>query len=242
MTIKIFIGTSPNGEDKEIEEIYEHTLRENSKENIEIHWMKLSNDKNSIWGGWNTTKWFTPFSGLRWAIPHACNFEGKAIYTDVDMINFKDIKELFNLELKGKPFAARKGPRWGHELCVMLIDCQLAKKYIWDIEKLKRRKDSHSFHRNLIASNPMLIQEIDSRWNCLDGEDRKIEDIYQLHFTNMSSQPWSPIWYKGEKTPHSRKDIIEKYNELKSIINSKKKGGAEPVLDDKEIVDYEILL
>lgn len=158
------------------------------------------------------------------------------------MINFKDIKELFNLELKGKPFAARKGPRWGHELCVMLIDCQLAKKYIWDIEKLKRRKDSHSFHRNLIASNPMLIQEIDSRWNCLDGEDRKIEDIYQLHFTNMSSQPWSPIWYKGEKTPHSRKDIIEKYNELKSIINSKKKGGAEPVLDDKEIVDYEILL
>lgn len=70
MAIKIFIGTSPNGEDREIERIYEYSLRKNTKQDIEIEWMKLNKDKNHIWGGWNTKKWFTPFSGFRWAIPY----------------------------------------------------------------------------------------------------------------------------------------------------------------------------
>ena len=100
MSIPIFIGTSPNGEDRDIERIYEYSLRKNSSQDLQIHWMKLSDDKSSIWGGWNTSKWFTPFSGLRWAIPHACNFQGKAIYTDVDMINQKDISDLYNIDME----------------------------------------------------------------------------------------------------------------------------------------------
>jgi len=239
MAIKIFIGTSPNGEDRDIERIYEYSLRKNTSHDLQIEWMKLNNDSSNIWGGWNTSKWFTPFSGFRWAIPHFCNFEGRAIYTDVDMINCHDINELYSIDMNGKPFAARKGNRWGYEFCVMVIDCKKAKEYIWDIKKLKRNSSSHSFHRNNIANSNDLVHTIDSRWNCLDGESLSISEIYQLHFTNMSTQPWKPSWYQGTCEDHPRKDIIAKYLSLEEECNLKKI----PLSDlPKEKIDFKILL
>jgi lipopolysaccharide biosynthesis glycosyltransferase len=215
MAIKIFIGSSPNGEDREIERIYEYSLRKHCTEPLDIEWMKIDKDESNIWGGWNTSKWFTPFSGFRWAIPHFCNYEGKAIYTDVDMINFRDIKDLYYMDMNDKPFAAREGKRWGYEFCVMVIDCAKAKEHIWDIEKLKNNEQSHSFHRKKFAESNDLIQPIDKRWNCLDGEDLQLSEIYQLHFTNMSTQPWKPTWYEGETQKHQRDDIIEIYSKLR---------------------------
>ena len=126
MTINIFIGTSANGEDQVAEMVYEYSLRKNTDADININWMRLNHDKDSFWGGWNTSIWSTPFSGFRWAIPEFQNFKGKAIYTDVDMINFRDIKDLYETDLEGKPFGCKKGTRFGsHEVCVMLIDLSL---------------------------------------------------------------------------------------------------------------------
>ena len=68
----------------------------------------------------------------------------------------------------------------GYELCVMVIDCDKAKDYLWKIKKLRSNTNSHQYHGNLIASSK-LVQEIDKRWNCLDGEDLSISEIYQLH-------------------------------------------------------------
>ena len=89
MDTKIFVGTSPNNYDAEIEMIYEYSLRKHCKSNLEINWMRLSNKDQDFWSNWNTKKWFTPFSGFRWSIPQFCDFKGRVIYTDVDMINFK---------------------------------------------------------------------------------------------------------------------------------------------------------
>ena len=55
--------------------------------------------KQSFWHGWADKNWVAPFSGYRWGIPEACNFEGKAIYTDVDMINMRDMAELIDIEI-----------------------------------------------------------------------------------------------------------------------------------------------
>ena len=49
MTTKIFIGTSPNSYDLEIEMIYEYSLRKHSTTELDINWMKLSNDSNDFW-------------------------------------------------------------------------------------------------------------------------------------------------------------------------------------------------
>ena len=95
MALKIFIGTSANYEDGDAELVYEYSLRKNSSSCLEINWMRLSNQEDSFCSNWNTKGWYTPFSAFRWAVPYLCNFEGRAIYTDVDMINFHDITELY---------------------------------------------------------------------------------------------------------------------------------------------------
>lgn len=240
MSTKLFIGTSPNHSDQTIERIYEYTLLKNTSSSLDIHWMFLNNDKNNYWHDWNTKKWFTPFSGFRWAIPHYCNFQGRAIYTDVDMINLKDISELYEIDMKGKPFAARKGIRWGFEFCVMVIDCEMAGDLIWSLKKLKKKEFAHSFHRNLFA-NSEHVCEINPRWNCLDGEDRSIDEIFQLHFTNMSTQPWKPDWYKGEFKEHPRQDIVDLYKmleqESKDFDCTKNKN-----LKSSDLVEFDILL
>ena len=151
MATRIFIGTSPNGYDAEIEMIYEYSLRKHCESEIDINWMRLTNDKNDFWSDWRTKKWFTPFSGFRWGIPEFCDFNGRVIYTDVDMINFRDISHLFNTKLNGKPFGfvwdaqqdnGKKGadlgvPRGWWCDSVMLFDCEKAKPYMDSIKDME---------------------------------------------------------------------------------------------------------
>jgi lipopolysaccharide biosynthesis glycosyltransferase len=244
MSLKIFIGSSSNNEDAAIESIYEYTLRKNSSIDLDITWMRQSNDFSSIWSGWNTAKWFTPFSGFRWAIPEICNFKGRALYTDVDMINFVDISKLFDIDLKDKPFGSRvvklknipfpsfkiknlakfKNPikisRFsGFQPCVMLIDCEKAKDFLDPVQFQKNDVNIHnsymqSFIKKPFFSESKIFTEIDPRWNCLDGENLPIEEIFQLHFTNMSTQPWEPEWFTGERKLHPREDIVTLFYEL----------------------------
>ena len=211
--VKIFIGSSSNGEDAPIESIYEYTLRKNTDRELNITWMRQR--KEGFWSGFNTPKWSTPFSGYRWVIPELCNFEGKAIYTDCDMINFKDIGELYDTDLEGKPLAARKGKRFGgHEFCVMVIDCKKMKDFLVPVD---RQRVNEFYHHRMIAQfsgNDELVKELDPRWNCLDGENRSVDDMYQLHWTNMATQPWCPPWYTGERKEHPRQDLVDLYTDM----------------------------
>lgn len=216
MALKIFIGTSANYEDGDAELVYEYSLRKNSSSCLEINWMRLSNQEDSFWSNWNTKGWYTPFSAFRWAVPYLCNFEGRAIYTDVDMINFHDITELYETKLDNSVFGCKKGDRFGlYEPCVMIIDCEKAGEIIWDIKKLQKKKNSHEKMKQLILSNNSFCKAVDPSWNCFDGEDLPLNKIKQLHFTNMSTQPWKPSWYRGETRPHPRKDIVELFWDLK---------------------------
>jgi hypothetical protein len=189
-------------------------------------------------GGWNTSKWFTPCSGFRCAIPHFCNFEGRAIYTDVDMINCHDISELYTIDMNGKPFAACKGNRWGYEFCVMVIDCKKAKEYIWDIKKLKRNSSSHSFHRNNIAnSNDLVHTQIQDGIvlaESLSRFRRSINYILLIWYAAMEA-----FMVKGTCEDHPRKNIIAKYLSLEEECNLKKI----PLSDlPKGKIDFKILL
>ena len=213
--IKIFIGSSSNGEDCPTEAIYEYTLRKNCSEELDIVWMRQTNDPKSYWHGWNTVNWPTPFSGYRWAIAEYCNFKGRALYTDCDMINFRDIAELWNTDMEGKPLAARKGNRFGgHEFCVTLIDCARFERYA---VPSSRQKSMDIFHQRSIrqfSGNENLVHELDPRWNCLDGENLAIEDIWQLHWTNMATQPWRPGWFTGTPEEHPRSDLVKLFENL----------------------------
>jgi len=54
-----------------------------------------------------------------------------------------------------------------------------------------------------------IVGNLDSRWNCHDGDGINIEDIWHLHYTNMATQPWRPEWYVGEQLDHPRYDLVK---------------------------------
>jgi lipopolysaccharide biosynthesis glycosyltransferase len=211
-SVRIFIGSSSNGEDAPIEAAYEYSIFQNCSRDVDVVWMRQSNDVDNFWGGWNTPMWSTPFSGFRWAIPEYCNFEGRAIYTDCDMINYRDMAELFDTDLQGKPVAARRGVRFGgHEFCVMVFDCAAFKQHAIPVQRMKRIAETHHRFINKFSGNSDLVHDLDPKWNVLDGENYNISEMYQLHFTNMATQPWTPGWFTGQSKPHPRKDIVAEF-------------------------------
>lgn len=212
MTIKLFIGSSSNGEDKTIEAAYLNSLEKNCSEDLDIVFMRQTHNKESYWSGWATETWPTPFSGFRWAIAEYCDFKGRAIYTDCDMINYRDMKELWEIDMQGKPLAARKGTRFGgHEFCVTVIDCEAFKEHAIPASRAKNISETHQRMIRKFSGNDDLVQSLDPRWNVLDGEDYEFSDIWQLHFTNMATQPWTPSWFTGNTQPHPRQDVVDAY-------------------------------
>tara|TARA_Y100000114_G_scaffold91489_1_gene84960 strand:- start:53 stop:781 length:729 start_codon:yes stop_codon:yes gene_type:complete len=226
--VKLFIGTSSNGEDAKIEMAYEHSIRKNCSRPVDITWMRQTTDETSFWYGWADKNWSTPFSGYRWGIPEACNFEGKAIYTDVDMINMRDMAELVDLEVpKGKLCLARDGKRFGgKEFCVIVFDNAKWKKVVPAVETWKEDATAHHQFINMFIANN-LVGDLDPRWNSHDGDT---DEIYQLHYTHMATQPWQPKWFTGEVQEHPRKDLVEIYE----------KAYDEAVLEGYKLEDYEV--
>ena len=219
--IRIFIGSSSNGEDAEIECAYEYSLRQNCSRELDIVMMRQTNDVDSWWGGWNTPRWSTPFSGFRWAIPEYCGFKGRAIYTDCDMINYRDISELLDIDMEGKPIAARRGNRFGgHEFCVMVFDCAAFEEHSMPVNRMKGIAESHHRFIRKFSGNTDLVHDIDPKWNVLDGENYRIDDIYQLHFTNMATQPWQPSWYTGQTKSHPREDVVKEFQTYVSYASN----------------------
>ena len=242
--IKIFIGTSDT-EDRWIEQIYLYSLFQNTDAELDITFLRPSMFKD-----WNKQGWGTPFTNFRYAVPELCNFEGKAIYTDVDQLNLRDISALYNTDLEGCAFAMAwdglhdNGMEWAQTpkakgwFCdsVMLIDCEKAKEFILPINEIKNcnRNYKHQFVRGI--GNPHkentlgIIKELDPRWNSFDGRDTSwygdeilpvagtpeaddvipnfdLDEIYHIHFTSMSRQPWHPIYSPWGKTTYIRDDI-----------------------------------
>ena len=71
-----------------------------------------------------------------------------------------------------------------------------------------------------------MIHPISSKWNSFDGfitddpkldgaENRKLGgsyelgEIYQLHWTGLSSQPWHPKYTPHGKSIHPRPDLVK---------------------------------
>ena len=233
--VKIFIGTSANGEDAEAEMTLEYTLRKHSSEPIEITWMRQTKDLTSPWGGWKTNQWATPFSGFRWAIPEVCNFEGRAIYMDVDMICLKDIALLFNEPIEDKHAMKVKMYGGRHEYSVILFDNAKCKDILPFLDALRTTKQIMNTIPNQIKSH---TGNIDPIWNALDGESYGIEQMGILHYTRMASQPWKPKWFKGQTVPHSRQELSDLWFKLK---DEAKAMGYTPTIDYEPFGNYNII-
>jgi hypothetical protein len=236
--IRIFVGTSANNEDAEAEMVLEYTLKKHTTHPIDITWMRQSRDETSIWGGWKTDRWSTPFSGLRWAIPEACGFHGRAIYMDVDQLNLRDIADLYATDLRGCAMAARRGARFGgHEFCVIVMDCERLGDLLMPVARMKPNRDIHHRYIGMFSGSDQVF-DLDPRWNCHDGDGLPLDDIWHLHYTNMSTQPWKPEWFTGKNEEHPRQDLVKLWQDMRAeaVLN-----GYTPQLSNETYGDYNII-
>jgi lipopolysaccharide biosynthesis glycosyltransferase len=236
--IRIFVGTSANNEDAEAEMVLEYTLKKHTTHPIEITWMRQSRDETSIWGGWETDRWSTPFSGFRWAIPEACAFHGRAIYMDVDQLNLRDIADLYSTDLRGCAMAARRGARFGgHEFCVIVMDCGRLGDFLMPVSRMKPNRDAHHRYINMFSGSDQVF-DLDPRWNCHDGDGLALDNIWHLHYTKMSTQPWKPKWFTGKVEEHPRQDLVKLWHDMRAeaVLN-----GYTPQLSNETYGDYNII-
>lgn len=208
--VRVFVGTSPDGDDAEAEIALEHSIRSRSSLPVEITYMRLNRDPASPWysdpdrrKGHDSSNWVTPFSGLRWAIPRACGYQGRAIYCDVDTLCLADIAEFWSLPMRGA-MMAREASRF----CIVLIDCAKARA-LEPLANARRR--------------PGVVDPFPDgqNWNCLDGETLAVGDpaMKWLHFTSIDSQPHLSLslarlaaqgrrhWYEGPVRAHWRPEL-----------------------------------
>lgn len=230
-TIKVFVGCDPNNCDLEQMMVLDYSIHKHTKLPVEIVWMQLSRDPNSYWysnpetgEGWNTTKWSTPFSGFRWAIPEYCGYVGRAIYMDADVVILDDLAKLWQHPIEGKSVVAAKTSADMTRLCTSLWDCDKAAKVIPSVDQLKNNIDGHKEMMKLFKKNKKLIQPYQNSYNCVDGENLVIKDIKILHYSDMGTQfshkyamprvskEGFKHWFDGKVMSHPRQDLIELFD------------------------------
>lgn len=241
--IRIFVGCAPNHEDAESQAVLEYTLRKHASEEVQITWMRLSRNPTSpfycdVAGGlgWRTERWATPFSGFRWAIPELCNYEGRGIYTDSDVMFFADVAELWRQEIPEGKVVLAKGGQHGWRYCVSVWDCERMQARLPHFNYLRSDPDAHSKLCNFFKAHPELVQQFEGNWNCLDGERLPLNDpqLKALHYTDMSTQPHLAFamtrlqgkgkrhWYNGPIRMHPRVDVEMRFYEL--LLEADKNG------------------
>ncbi|MEM1082114.1 MAG: hypothetical protein AAGH65_11080, partial [Pseudomonadota bacterium] len=134
--------------------------------------------------GFNSALWITGFTGYRFAIPHFCDYVGRAIYNDVDQIWLTDPAELFDRDMANAGFVSIND----HDTSVMLIDCQrMAQAWSRDAITGQSRKAIESS-----AREANLWGLLEPEYNARDKEYVAGQSAC-VHFTTLHTQPWRPF-------------------------------------------------
>ena len=223
--IRIFAGCDPNDCDLEQMMVLEQSVRRRTTWPVEIEWMRLSRDPASPWysapgvAGWRTEKWATPFSGFRWGVPARCNYQGRAIYMDTDMIVLSDLAELWQMPITAPAVFAARTDLNLTRFCVMLWDCAAARAVLPDIDALRADPDAHRKLQRRWAEHPEQVQPMDPAFNNIDGENGALERIKVLHYSDMRTQfshsrafarlreQGRVHWFDGQVLAHPRADL-----------------------------------
>jgi hypothetical protein len=199
-SIRIFVGSDIYN--IKAETALKWSILKHTSSDIDFRIMSRFNN-DETWKNWsNTGKWATCFSCFRWAIPAACNFQGRAIYLDSDMIATSDIKGLFDADCsKGIATTPKR------ESSVMVMDCEkFADMPEFQLDALKKNAAKTNEYYNLLKSKDM-VSYIDQQWNCLDGDGYDINKTNIVHYTELPTQPWHPAPHRFTYKPHPNKEI-----------------------------------
>lgn len=231
--IRIFVGCA-SGDDLESQAVLEYTLRKHCPADIQITWMQLSRDPTSPFYsdgnglGWQTQDWSTPFSGFRWLVPALCEYDGRAIYMDSDMIARADIRELWRQPFEPGKCVISKGGSHSWRFCVSLWDCERAKRHLFPATELRQRWSHQRMISRFQNASVGAVQAFEGNWNCIDLENLSIDDpaVKMIHYSNESTQPQlkyaiprladrgAPHWFDGKIRHHPRADLVLLFDKL----------------------------
>lgn len=213
-TIRLFVGTSPNGEDYEAEAVLAYSARLQSSLPVEITWMRQA--KSGTFSGWKCASGRTPFSHFRWGIPAACGFKGRAIYCDADFLFLGDLAELWAAPIPGVLLAQKSRKPGGKvKTCCMLFDCAKAAGHVPTLDQLRRMDDPQGHLSKYFQTHGELVDGYGcGEWNARDPETLGDPHIKAIHYTRMEHQlhlthaaarlakQGKAHWYTGPVFPH----------------------------------------
>lgn len=227
-TVRIFAGTSPNGEDYEAEAVFAFSLAKHSSLPVDITWMRQS--KKGPYSGWRCARNRTPFSGFRWSGPAMCDFKGRSLYADVDVIWCADIAQLWNQDIAGV-LVCRKSKKIHGKLktCVTLFDNERANGHVPTLDDLKKMEDPQgTLSKYFQMRDELTGNYADGDWNSLDLGGYELDDprVKAIHYTRMEHQlhlkhaiprlkaQGKSHWYTGPVFAHPRPELQARFDHL----------------------------
>lgn len=215
--LKIFVGWDSRY--PEPADVLSHSLEMHTSIPLDIRFLKLSElELDRKFDPLASTE----FTYSRFLVPHLCNFEGKAVYLDNDMVCLADVKELDELDMtdyalrvvkhEHRPVNSVKMdgavqttyPRknWSS---LMVMNC--AKLRLWSKNAVETQTGAY-LHRFQDIPDEQ-IGEIPETWNTLDWMD---ETTNLIHYTDggpwleaYRDHPHADIWFQAHDTMMSDK-------------------------------------
>lgn len=187
--IKIFVAASKS--ERLPSKVLEYSIRRRASMNVEMNiigdcYRDIPEPKH------HKNQPRTPFSFQRFLIPELCQYRGRAIYLDSDMLVFDDIKKMWVNCFKDCEIATARNEDENSrhpQFSVMLLNC---KKLDWRIEDIvdqlnagQLTYESLMYEMKIARTLPLISAE----WNSLEKFDAGRTKL--LHYTNMHSQPWT---------------------------------------------------
>ncbi len=206
--LRIFIGWDSRF--PEPADVLRYSLMKHASIPLEIRYLKLDElDLHRTHDPLASTE----FTYSRFLVPHLCNYRGKAVFMDNDMLALGDVKELDDLDtgpyalrvvqhdyqpenkvkMYGCPQTSYPRKNWSS---LMVMDCSRLK--LWTKQVVETQTGAYLHRFQDIPDE--LIGTVPKTWNSLDTLD---ENTQLIHYTNGG--PWFPqyanhphagIWYQ----------------------------------------------
>lgn len=119
----------------------------------------------------------TPFTFTRFLVPYLCNYEGWALFLDIDMLLLDDISKIFDLADDKYAVMVSKNEHRFEWASAMLFNCAkctiLTPEYISTADKLHQ----------IAWADESEIGDLPREWNHLVGYDTERQDAKLVHYT-----------------------------------------------------------
>ncbi len=152
----------------------------------------------------------TGFSLVRFWVPELCEYRGRAVYLDSDMIVVDDVAKLVQL-----PFGGAAVLRPENQSAVLALDCAALRG--WSVKSALARMraagtDAKTVPNRLDIDPAVVVaKRIPPEWNVLE---RWRPGTKLLHFTSVPTQPWTrpghecgSFWYDALRVAVAHGDL-----------------------------------